>query len=418
MQPSRLGLIAFSLIGPMLSLGLAGSPARAADDATGPLDERVSVGPEANGAKVQLDTTTFLPVGPGPHPAVLLTHGFGGSKDDVVAQARDLADAGYVVLTYSARGFGDSAGMVHVADPDFEIADSRALIDVLAERDDVVKDAAGDPRVALVGESYGGAIALMTAATDDRVDTVAAAITWNNLADAFFPETVLDQNVLDQNPGTMGAPAEVDPIDTFGPLKQLWASRFFLGTSVKGASTQSGTGADPVCGRFAPEVCEPFLESANTGRPNPELLDLFAAHSPAPLLEGLTAPTYLIQGMADSLFGVEQSDAITRTLTEQGTAVAVRWMDGGHDGPSSTATADAKSIETWLAAYLDTEQPATEVALPLPPFVFAKARTGRQDTADLSRTTKYVDSATWESVEIDSAPQPVLNPPGGQPSSI
>ncbi len=407
MQPSRIGLIAVSLIGPILTMGLAGAPATAADAAPDPVEQQVSVGPEADGSTVQLDTTTFRPAGAGPHPAVLLTHGFGGSKNDVVDQARDLADAGYVVLTYSARGFGKSAGLVHVADPDFEIADSRALIDVLAERDDVVMDAEGDPRVGLVGGSYGGAIALMTAATDDRVDTVAAAITWHDLADAFFPE-----NVLAQDPGTAGAPAEVDPIDADGPFKQLWAARFFLG------STARGSGTNPVCGRFAPEVCQPFLEAADTGKPNPELLDLLAAHSPAALLEDLTAPTYLIQGMGDSLFGVEQSDAIARTLTEQGTPVAVRWMDGGHDGASSTAAADEDSVETWLAAYLDTDQPARDVDLPLPPFVFAEPRAPRQDAADLSRATGYVDSATWKSVEIDSTPQPILNPPGGQPSSI
>ncbi|GAB2777728.1 alpha/beta fold hydrolase [Nocardioides salsibiostraticola] len=423
MQPRRISLILLGLIVPALTVGLSVSApiapaAQAAENAPAPQEARVTVGPEADGAEVELDTTTFLPVGDGEHPAVLLTHGFGGSKDDVVDQATDLADAGYVVLTYSARGFGASDGLVHVADPDYEIADSRALIDVLAERDDVVMDSDGDPLVGLVGASYGGAIALMTGATDDRVDTVAAAITWNDLADAFFP-----QNVLAQDPGATGAPAEVDPIDVTGPLKQSWTSRFFLGTAAQGASAgQPGGTGNPVCGRFAPEVCEPFLKAADTGRPNAKLLELLAAHSPAPLLEGLTAPTYLIQGMADSLFGVEQADATARTLADQGTPVAVRWMDGGHDGISSTADDDLASVETWLAAYLDPaadpDFEAAAVDLPLPPFVFAETRSPRQDSADLARTDEYVDTATWESVEIDDASQPVLNPPGGQPSSI
>lgn len=396
----------------MIPFGLTTAPARAdAGDDSGstPSEAQVPVGPEADGSAVTLDTTTFLPAGRGPHPAVLLTHGFGGSKDDVVDQARSLTQQGYVVLTYSARGFGASGGLVHVADPDYEIADSSALIDVLAERDDVVMDAEGDPRVGLVGASYGGGISLMTGATDDRVDTVVAAITWNDLADAFFPE-----NVLDGDPADTGSPAPVDPIDTAGPFKQLWASRFFLGTAAQG-------GGDPVCGRFAPEVCQPFLDAADTGQPGDELIDLLRSHSPAPLLEGLGAPTYLVQGMADSLFGVEQSDATARALSGQGTPVAVRWMDGGHDGVSTTADSDETSVETWLAAYLDPDVDpgdAAGIEPPLPPFTFAEPRGPREDVANLSRTEQYVDSATWESVEIDSTPQPVLNPPGGQPSSI
>ena len=382
-----------------------GQVAGAAESGGTSSEAQVPVGPEADGSDVELDTTTFLPAGGGRHPAVLLTHGLGGSKDDVVDQAQSLTRRGYVVLTYSARGFGASGGLVHVADPDFEIADSRAMIDLLAERDDVLLDADGDPRVGLVGASYGGGISLMTAATDDRVDAVVAAITWNDLAEAFFPE-----NVLAGSEGT-GSPAPVDPIDTEGPFKQLWASRLFLGTAAQG-------GADPVCGRFAPEVCDPFLEAASTGRPSPELIDLLRSHSPAPRLADLTAPTYLVQGMADSLFGVEQSDATARTLSDQGTPVAVRWMDGGHDGVSSTAADDEASVETWLAAYLDGDRDPTSVEAPLPPFTFAEARGPREDTADLSRTEQYVDSATWRSLAIDSTPQPVLNPPGGQPPSI
>ena len=87
---------------------------------------------------------------------------------------------------------------------------------MLAERDDVVSDADGDPRVGLVGASYGGAGSLMTAATDPRVDTVVAAITWHDLAESFFPQSVRGS-------------------DAPGPFKQLWASRFFLSTAAQGA---------------------------------------------------------------------------------------------------------------------------------------------------------------------------------------
>ena len=54
----------------------------------------VAVGAELDGTPVSLDASVFTPVGEGSHPAVLLAHGFGGSKADLADQARDLATRG------------------------------------------------------------------------------------------------------------------------------------------------------------------------------------------------------------------------------------------------------------------------------------------------------------------------------------
>ncbi|WP_295701252.1 alpha/beta fold hydrolase [Lapillicoccus sp.] len=401
----------------VLLCGLSGSAmvagsARAADGSTSAVqtqDAMVPVGAEPGGAAVSLDTTTFAPTGDGStkHPAVLLAHGFGGSKADLVTQGKDLAAHGYVVLTYSARGFAKSGGFIHLDDPAYEIADARTLVDLLATRPDVLLDAPGDPRVGVFGPSYGGGLALMLGATDKRVDAVAAAITWNDLADTFFP-----QNALATTPPATGSPADVERASNPGPFKQLWASRFFLGTAAAGASVS------PTCGRFDPTVCRLFLTAAQTGRPSAELLTLLHAHSVKPLIGGLTAPTYLVQGMADSLFGVEQSDATARALQTQGTPVAVRWMDGGHDGTSTTAADDLASVTTWLSHYLDGAQKPTATPLPIPTFVYANPLARRATSATLSQTSSYPDAATWSTTPIDGATKPVLNPPGGQPASV
>src|SRR6185437_3766742 len=63
--------------------------------------------PEPGGATVRLDTELYLPART-PAPAILLAHGFCGSKADLAGQARSLARAGFVVLAYTARGFGAS----------------------------------------------------------------------------------------------------------------------------------------------------------------------------------------------------------------------------------------------------------------------------------------------------------------------
>ncbi|MET1076041.1 MAG: ABC transporter ATP-binding protein, partial [Umezawaea sp.] len=51
--------------------------------------------------RVSLETSLFLPERT-PAPAVLLAHGFGGDKHSVDTDARELAEAGFVVQSYSA----------------------------------------------------------------------------------------------------------------------------------------------------------------------------------------------------------------------------------------------------------------------------------------------------------------------------
>ena len=417
--PGRRALVVAALVGLLLTLLYAGAPsAVAATDApAGDTTETtisVPVRAEPDGSAVSLDASIVSPGTAGPHPAVLLAHGFGGSKADLADRARDFAGRGYVVLTYSARGFGASGGRIHLDDPDYEIADARALVDLLAARPDVRLDGPGDPRVGVAGGSYGGALALMLGATDKRVDAVAASITWNDLAEAFFPQ----QATTDDSPAS---PADLQPIATPGPFKQLWASTFFQ--SANAGAARSGTGGaatSPVCGRFDPTVCRLFLAAAESGQPSPELLALLQAHSPRPLLTGLTAPTYLVQGMADSLFGIAQADATARALTAQGTPVAMRWMDGGHDGTSSTAASDEDSVRTWMGHYLSPDGGTVAAgALPLPAFVYATPIPRRQTVAPLLESGSYVGSSTTATVPLDAgSPRPVLTPPGGEPAAI
>ena len=113
---------------------------------------------------VMLDATFFTPAGGARVPAILLAHGFGETKNAVRPQALQLARAGFAVLTWSARGFGTSTGQTALDSPDYEVKDVEQLVTWLARQPRVLLDRAGDPRVGIAGASYGGAIALMTAA--------------------------------------------------------------------------------------------------------------------------------------------------------------------------------------------------------------------------------------------------------------
>ncbi|HHU08791.1 MAG TPA: alpha/beta fold hydrolase, partial [Intrasporangiaceae bacterium] len=214
---------------------------------------RIPTVPEPDGAAVELDADIYVPPsGEGPFPALIVAHGFGGSKDQLSVQAQEYADAGYLVLAYTARGFGESGGQIHLMVPALEGADVSSLVDYLATRDDVRQDADNDPRVGIAGGSYGGAAALMGSALDERIDAAVALVTWNDLAQSLFAQHA----TTDEQPAT---PAALTPIDTPGVFKRLWGSRFF-GAALAGGPPMSAEPTSPA---------EPAPETPETPEPSP-----------------------------------------------------------------------------------------------------------------------------------------------------
>src|SRR5262245_53179661 len=169
-------------------------------------------------APVKLDATLYLPERT-PAPAVIVAHGFGGSKESVDGDAKELAQRGFVVLTYSARGFGRSTGQIALNSRDAEVADASKLVSWLATRSEVVQDGPDDPRVGITGGSYGGALSLLLAGTDKRVDALAPSITYNDLSQALLPNSATTETV----PNTPSPNAFADN----GVFKRSWAGIFF-----------------------------------------------------------------------------------------------------------------------------------------------------------------------------------------------
>ncbi len=81
---------------------------------------------------VSIDTSLYLP-SQSPAPAILIAHGFGGTKDSVEADAKYFRDKGFAVLTWTARGFGDSTGQIEMNSIGAEVSDTRELISYLAK---------------------------------------------------------------------------------------------------------------------------------------------------------------------------------------------------------------------------------------------------------------------------------------------
>ncbi|KND45583.1 MULTISPECIES: alpha/beta fold hydrolase [Streptomyces] len=266
---------------------------------------------------VRIDTSYFTSGGDGRRPAVLLGHGFGGSKNDVRKQAETLARDGYAVLTWSARGFGDSTGKIGLNDPKGEVADVSKLIDWLAKRPEVQLDKKGDPRLGVAGASYGGAISLLAAGYDDRVDAIAPAITYWNLADALFPN---------------------------GVFKKLWAGLF----------VNTGGG----CEKFEKQLCEMYQRVAESGQPDAQAVKLLQERSPEAVGDRIKVPTLLMQGQTDSLFPLGQADAAARAIKANGAPVDVDWISGGHDGGDMETSRVQARTQAWFDRYLKGDKSA------------------------------------------------------------
>ncbi len=392
----RRGVVALVVAAALLVVGVVVGVAVSGDDDVAVREEEssVPVGPEPDGEDVALDVSVFTPAddapgadGDGRRAAVVLAHGFGGSKAQLTGQARELAADGYVVLTYTARGFGRSGGRIHLDSPDYEIADVSVLLDLLAERDDVRLDADGDPRVGIAGGSYGGAVALMAAGYDDRVDAIVPAITWNDLGESLFPG---------------------------GVFKQRWSSIFFATGAFGGGDDGAREEAAGPCGRFDPRVCALYSEAATTGRATPAVLRLLRRSSPAPVLSRITAPTLLLQGEQDSLFPLDQADANARGIAAAGTEVAVHWLDGGHDAGGADAGDEiVDPALAWFDQHLrDGPDAGDDFEFALPPSALEQDEGGER-----LRTSEYGD-ADERQIALNGEPQPIVAPPGGEPSAV
>ncbi|MDQ3825290.1 MAG: alpha/beta fold hydrolase [Actinomycetota bacterium] len=350
---------------------------------------------------VHLDATVYRPAVT-PAPAVLAAHGFGGSKDSVSAEATALARRGFVVLAWTARGFGASTGQIALDSPDYEVADARALVDWLAKRPDVVQDAPGDPRVGVTGASYGGALALLLAGTDRRVDALAPEITWNDLAQALFP------NAASQRP----IPGDTPAAGAFGPngvFKRDWAGYFF----------GAGSAGPGPCGRFRPEICAAYVQAATTGAPTPEIVVMLHRSSPTTVTGNITAPTLLVQGEQDTLFGLDQADATARQLAAARAPLKVIWYAGGHDGGAPTAELQDQ-VGDWFDYHL--RRIGTNPGTGFDYQVQALFGTRRGLPPRTVHAGAYPglggNPVQHRELILHGSPQQALRPPGGTPAAL
>jgi len=300
----------------------------------------VRTGPDGD-VRIDLDTTLYVPGNASartPQPAILMTHGFGLTKDsaEVVSTARFFAAHGYVVLTYTSSGFGASGGCVTLQSTDYDVKSARQLIDRLLEpRRDVLHDARGAV-VGTIGGSYGGGVQLPLAAKDRRVRTSVVGRTWNDLRYSLDPNNRVvpgDRTGLQHGRNLQGV------------FKRGWTTLFYALGNTQPAMDGGGcpeakvlTG-DPVeiagaagCPGYYLPLCRTYTTLNTTGDADAASRRLIARASASSYLAKVDVPVLLVQGQSDTLFNLNDASATFLALRRRGVPVGMIWNSGGHGG--------------------------------------------------------------------------------------
>ncbi|MUL79279.1 CocE/NonD family hydrolase [Mycolicibacterium sp. CBMA 226] len=233
--------------------------------------------------------------------------------------------AGYNVVTWDPRGEYYSGGTLQLDNPNFEGKDVSSIISWMAKQPGVQLDNAAtlDPRMGMIGVSYGGGIQLATAINDKRIDAIVPGLAWNSLNEALYPG---------------------------GAFKTAWASLLALGLVQTGA-------------RINPEIYSGIVLGDLLGILTKSQQDVLASSGPGDLVTNITAPTLFLQGTVDDLMTLKQAmDNVTLmqgNVDANGNPLPVKmvWFCGGHGvclDPQSPIQNQLLTSETlnWLDRYV------------------------------------------------------------------
>ena len=281
-------------------------------------------------------------------PLILHSHGFGGTRlmgrdqNTLYEQltggtlpsaeaARQAAQNGYFVISFDERGFGESGGQVEVIDPRFEGEDIKAILnwaEQQMEHREHLGYRDGDLVLGALGLSYGGGYQLIGAGVDPRFDAIVPTVGWYDLLYSLSPGDVIksDWGVLLVTLGIPTSGARLNPLLYQALIEGLAAPL-----------TQQGF-SDPVRDKLYNNSPRSFCESRES-----EDGTLVASVS------GRMTPTVdalIIQGVADTLFTLNEGWANAECLRAAGNDVHFVGMRFGHTLPVLQSLQDRIAYNT------------------------------------------------------------------------
>jgi predicted acyl esterase len=303
--------------------------------------------------------TLQLPTGQRPAagwPAVVLMHGLGGDRSSMnaLAQRTGLVGEEYVVLTFDARGHGQSGGLIGIDGPR-EIADVRAVFAWLAARPDVA-----DARIGAFGISYGGGAALNSLAAGVPWAVLEVAETWTDLGSALLPQGLAKSGVIG---GLLTSlpPAKLDP-----SVIQV-RDAAFAGTNLA------------------------------------LVRDWAAIRSSLSRLKGVRTPVFFMQGRRDFAFGLDQATRALKLLA----GPKKLWIGNHGHAPSTFPAADTPLMLAQGKRWFDRFLRGVKNGVEKPPVVVAREGS--------SAVEGYVNCPCTRGVTTRRIlPQPRTIAPGGK----
>ncbi|MGA9772031.1 MAG: alpha/beta fold hydrolase [Blastocatellia bacterium] len=147
----------------------------------------------SEGVRLQAELFSLKTLSGKPLPTIIMAHGWGGTAANFRWDALALANAGYLVITFDYRGWGQSDGRIILTSPPEkkegrrftgQVEELREYVDPLEQTTDwfnVINWAMGEPsvdknRVGLRGSSYSGGHVFYVAARDPRVKAIVSQV--------------------------------------------------------------------------------------------------------------------------------------------------------------------------------------------------------------------------------------------------
>jgi pimeloyl-ACP methyl ester carboxylesterase len=282
---------------------------------------------------VPLDADVTLPArGRGPFPLIVMLHGLGANKTEYETTRNDgsidnvsFAARGWAVLTYTARGFGNSCGTaasragtpgcargwIRLADQRYEVRDTQYLSGLL------VDEGIAKPSIAVTGVSYGGGQTLELAMLKNRMRltdgelvpwvspikhipmSVGAAYAewgWDDLVTALTPNGHLSQTSYTK-PAVDLAPGGIE--------KQSWDQLLYLDTTLFDLAPKGSVeSADLTTWFDAAQAGEPYTAADRSYAVQEQT---YHSAIGIPMAKGGPAPTIMQNGWTDTLFPVTEA---------------------------------------------------------------------------------------------------------------
>ncbi|WP_445167469.1 alpha/beta hydrolase family protein [Mycolicibacterium sp. Dal123E01] len=237
--------------------------------------------------------------------------------DGLTPGVQFLRNGGYNVVTWDPRGEFASGGILQLDSPAFEGRDVSSMISWIATQPTSALNAPNDPKVGMVGGSYGGGIQLASAGTDSRIDAIVPGIAWNSLNQALYPA---------------------------GAFKTAYATLLLLDLVLTHARINNQIYLGIATGDL-------FGILSNTAQA------VLSSSGPDFVVPKIAAPTLFIQGTVDVLFTLQQAIQNAEALNPSVPAKMI-WYCGGHGvclTPDTTGTRNVDETLNWLDRYVKGE---------------------------------------------------------------